>query len=132
MEISRKSWLYKVIVRRSWHEDDYGDICTFTRSVIGNLALFTVIAIIMSVMVGFIAAMAGDFIAWITYMLVYGTTVEPGPYASGVLFLVLAVASAAAIYGLPHLFFTAKERMAARAVYGAVTGKFCTRIKFKD
>lgn len=136
MKIKRNTWLYKLTIGSSRKEWGLNNICAIGRHALWRLIGYATATLAVVAVVTAAFAILSDLFAWLAAMAVMGSFIEPGP--GGVIFL--GIAAMASVVGVLMLiiyaFASAKKRAAqastATAIYGAVTGKFCTKIEFVD
>jgi len=132
MEIKRGTWFYELFVGDSYKERQLGDFCAITSRVFWLSLGFVIVATIGLVVVGLTFFGVGDLIGWIAAMLQYGAFIRPNEGAAVVLGVLAVSGVAAAIVFIVMRLSNIADSQKVRAVYGAISGKYCTKVTFKD
>jgi len=128
--INTRSWHY-LLARyiANFSDEDEQDICTYTRHVIGALAL---LALLLAIGV-FFAWIFGDFFGWIVAMIVQWALIDPG-----IAIVALLIIAVAACCGLGGLIMYWQSYLAetppgfVREAYHAAKYRLCFRIRTTD
>lgn len=139
MEIKRNSWVYKLAVGRDasfGREWRRSNVCALIRGALFESANYLGLILFSAFAFSLALYSLGDFLAWVAAMSVNSSWVYPNPGAMifGTLlgFSVLFAAG----YLISRCFISAGKSVesikAVKAVYGAVSGKFCTVVEFVD